>query len=83
MLNINPPDVMMPELKLCWKTLLDLVRGFIAYFKPYTLRRDILQEAYNEILKEKARLVQMQKDKAKARMKLMRKARRTRTGAEL
>ena len=72
---------MMPELKLCWKTLLDLMMNFIGYFKPYPLRRDILRGAYNEVLKEKEKAkkdkacaVQMQKERAKAKMQLLRKA---------
>ena len=76
-LNINPPDVIMPELKVNWKNLLDLVRRLVAFFKPYPLRRDILRGVYNEILKEKkekAARVQMQKDRAKARMLELKKA---------
>ena len=82
-LSLHPPDVMLPELKPCWKSILDLARGIVSFFKPYPLRRDILRAAYNEVLqekedakKEKARLVQLQKERAKARMQLLRKSRR-------
>ena len=78
-LHFNPSDEIIPVLKLSWKKILDLVRNFISYFKPYPLRRDILRGAYNEILKEKekakkdkARAVQMPKERIKARMQLLR-----------